>query len=115
MNAGHPSPLIYDGREFREMPSTGLVFGALPEIQLQRGYAYLKPNDLMVLYSDGIIERKNGKQNDFDVTGLKKIIEQYYDKTPEQIIEIIFDTLYVYGGKNDWEDDATVVVIRRTA
>ncbi|MGK9369177.1 PP2C family protein-serine/threonine phosphatase [Melioribacter sp. Ez-97] len=115
VNAGHPSPLIYDGQEFREMPSTGLVFGALPEIQLHRGYAYLKPDDLMVLYSDGIIERKNGKQNDFDVTGLKKIIERHYDKTPEQLIEIIFDTLYVYGGKKDWEDDATVVVIKRTA
>ncbi len=113
VNAGHPAPLLYDGNEFKELDSTGLIFGALPEINIQRGHAFIKPGNLLVLYSDGIIERKNGNRNDFDVTGLKKIIQQHYDKTPEQIIDIIFDTLYVYGGGKNWDDDATVVIIKR--
>lgn len=113
VNAGHPAPLLYDGFDFMELNSTGLIFGALPEINIQRGHAYMKPGSLLVLYSDGIIERKNGAENDFDISGLKGIIKKHFDKTPEQLIDIIFDTLYVYGGGKNWDDDATVVIVRR--
>jgi len=113
VNAGHPAPLLYDGKEFIELDSTGLIFGALPEINIHRGHAFMKPNSLLILYSDGIIERKNSNENDFDVSGLKKIIKDHFDKTPEQLLDIIFDTLYVYGGGKNWDDDATVVIIRR--
>lgn len=113
VNAGHPAPLLYDGSDFIELNSTGLIFGALPEINIQRGHAFMKPGSLLVLYSDGIIERKNGAKNDFDVSGLKEIIKKHFDKTPEQLLDIIFDTLYVYGGGKNWDDDATVVVIRK--
>ncbi|MEJ5351666.1 MAG: PP2C family protein-serine/threonine phosphatase [Melioribacteraceae bacterium] len=113
VNAGHPAPLLYDGNEFIELDSTGLIFGALPEINIHRGHAFMKPGSLLVLYSDGIIERKNGNENDFDISGLKRIIKEHFDKTPEQLLDIIFDTLYVYGGGKNWDDDATVVIIRR--
>jgi len=113
VNAGHPAPLLYDGKEFIELDSTGLIFGALPEINIHRGHAFMKPNSLLILYSDGIIERKNSNENDFDVSGLKKIIKDHFDKTPEQLLDIIYDTLYVYGGGKNWDDDATVVIIRR--
>ncbi|MDH7603807.1 MAG: PP2C family protein-serine/threonine phosphatase [Melioribacter sp.] len=113
VNAGHPAPLLYDGNEFIELDSTGLIFGALPEINIHRGHAFMKPNSLLILYSDGIIERKNSNENDFDITGLKKIIKEHFDKTPEQLLDIIFDTLYVYGGGKKWDDDATVVIVRR--
>lgn len=113
VNAGHPSPLLYDGKEFKELDSTGLIFGALPEINIQRGHAFMKPGNLLVLYSDGITERKNGNENDFDVTGLKKIIKEHFDKTPEQLLDIVFDTLYVYGGGKNWDDDATLIIIRK--
>ncbi|MCX7797019.1 MAG: PP2C family protein-serine/threonine phosphatase [Melioribacter sp.] len=113
VNAGHPSPLLYDGKEFKELDSTGLIFGALPEINIQRAHAFMKPGSLLVLYSDGITERKNGNKLDFDVSGLKKIIKEHFDKTPEQLLDIIFDTLYVYGGGKNWDDDATLVIIRK--
>ncbi len=113
VNAGHPAPLLCDGKEFIELDSTGLIFGALPEINIQRGHAYMKPGSLLVLFSDGITERKNGNKNDFDINGLKKIIQEHFDKPPDRLLDIIFDVLYVYGGGKDWDDDATVVIIRK--
>ncbi|MEG8946575.1 PP2C family protein-serine/threonine phosphatase [Rosettibacter firmus] len=113
VNAGHPAPLLYDGKEFIELDSTGLIFGALPEINIQRGHAFMKPGSLLVLFSDGITERKNGNKNDFDVSGLKKIIQEHFDKTPDQLLDIVFDTLYVYGGGRNWDDDATLIIIRK--
>lgn len=113
VNAGHPSPLIYDGEKFTELESTGLVFGALPEIEIHRGYAFLPMNAVMVLYSDGIIERKNKNDEMFVAEELKKVIADNYEKSPDELLKIIFDSAHEFGNGSEWDDDATAMVIKR--
>ncbi|MBX3009585.1 MAG: serine/threonine-protein phosphatase [Melioribacteraceae bacterium] len=113
VNAGHPSPIIYDGEKFTELESTGLVFGALPEIEIHRGYAFLPVNAVLVLYSDGIIERKNRIGDMFVTEELKKVIAANYEKDSDELLKIIFDAALEFGFGTEWEDDATVMVIKR--
>jgi sigma-B regulation protein RsbU (phosphoserine phosphatase) len=113
VNAGHPSPLLFDGQKFTELESTGLIFGALPDIQLSRGYAMMKPGNVLVLYTDGIIERKNSSLEDFTLEKLMEVITNNYNRPPSEILDAIFSTSNNFGDKTDWEDDATVVVIKR--
>ncbi len=113
VNAGHPSALLFDGENFKELEATGLLFGALPEIDLHRGHAYLKPGSLLVLYTDGIMERKNFRSEDFGLERIKKTIVENKDKSVKQIAGEIFKAASKFGNNKKWEDDATLVVLRR--
>jgi len=113
VNAGHPAPLLFDKDNVTGLESTGLVFGALPEIDLQRGHAFMKPGNVLVLFSDGILERMNARFEEFGTDGLKNAVIINLDKNASEILNGIFESSYNFGGGKKWEDDATVVVIKR--
>jgi sigma-B regulation protein RsbU (phosphoserine phosphatase) len=105
---------LYDGESFSELESTGLVFGALPEIDLSRGHAIMKSGNVLVLFSDGIFERQNYKQEEFGLNGIKDVIKRNIDKSAAEIINAIFEASFKFGGSRKWEDDATIVVVKKT-
>jgi sigma-B regulation protein RsbU (phosphoserine phosphatase) len=113
INAGHPPPFIIYKDEIIDLDSTGLIFGAFPEIDLQRSYTRLKPGGVLVLFSDGIIERLNSKGEEFDLERLKKVVIHNRDRNAEEILTLIFQAAHDYGKGKKWKDDATVVVIKR--
>jgi len=113
VNAGHPAPLLIKGNDIQELNSTGLIFGALPEIELQREYARMEPGSLIVLYTDGIIERTNSAEDEFGIQKLKDLIIENQHKSAKEINQEIFEVTRKYGNQDKWFDDATVVVIKR--
>ena len=44
---------------------------------------------------------------------LKKTVIQNQEKTAEDIVNLVFEEVYQFGGQTNWEDDATIVVIKR--
>jgi sigma-B regulation protein RsbU (phosphoserine phosphatase) len=113
VNAGHPSPIMVYRNEITELESTGLVIGALPEIDLRRSYINILPDSVLVLFSDGIIERQDAAGRELGLTILKDIIIKNKDLDAEEIVNAIFLAANKFGGKRKWKDDATVVVIKR--
>jgi sigma-B regulation protein RsbU (phosphoserine phosphatase) len=113
INAGHPSPLLIIGNEISELESTGLLLGALPEIALRRSYISIPPKGVLVLYTDGILERDNKKGEEFGAARLKKLILQNKEKSAEEIMNSIFSAADDFGKSKKWKDDATVVVVKR--
>ncbi len=90
-----------------------MIVGALPEITLQRAYAHLAPNAVLVMYSDGIFERLNSAEENFSIDRLKTLIVRHQSKNASEILDLIFDEVYAFGNRAKWEDDATVVVVKR--
>ena len=115
VNAGHPSPILMYKNEITELESTGLVFGALSEIDLRRSHININPASVLVLYSDGIIERINNLGEEFGMLGLKDVIIKNQHKSADEILNAIFQASDEFGGKRKWKDDATVVVIKRVS
>jgi sigma-B regulation protein RsbU (phosphoserine phosphatase) len=112
-NAGHPSPLLFDGEKFSLMEPTGLIIGAFPKIDISRSYAKLPPGGILVLFTDGIIERKNRRSELFEIERLKTVIAENKDQSADIILQSIFEAANQFGKGKKWEDDATVVVIKR--
>jgi hypothetical protein len=112
-NAGHPGPLLVHGDHVQVLKANGTILGALPEISLQRAIAYLEPKGVLVMYSDGIFERLNREGEQFGIPRLKKFVVRNQHKSAQEILDLIFDTVYQYGQGARWEDDATAVVIKR--
>ncbi|AWT46981.1 MULTISPECIES: PP2C family protein-serine/threonine phosphatase [Streptomyces] len=110
-NAGHPPPVLLhpDGScdllENATDPPLGTREHHVP--RPQAGLPY-KPGDILVLYTDGLIERRG---EDIDV-GLERLITALaQDRTlaPDPLADALLDRLDVAGGVSD---DIALVVIR---
>ncbi len=113
INAGHPSPILLCGDEVHQLNSTGLVIGALPEIKLKQTYLNITPGSTLILFSDGILERQNKKGENFGISRLEEIALLNRDKSSHEIMEAIFLAADDFGESSKWEDDATVLVIKK--
>jgi sigma-B regulation protein RsbU (phosphoserine phosphatase) len=113
INAGHPPALIIDNDRAHQLPATGITLGYLPEIDLHRGYARLNPGNLLVMYSDGITERMNQNGTEFGLEGLQGLIIKEQKRKSQELVDMVFDVLYTYGDHQPWQDDTTLIIIKR--
>jgi phosphoserine phosphatase RsbU/P len=113
VNAGHPPPVLVINSNVSQLNSTGVILGAASEISLHRGSISIEPGAVLVMYSDGLLERFNDDEEDFGLARLKKLIVQNQDSCAQKILEIIYKTVYAFGKETKWQDDVTVVVIKR--
>jgi sigma-B regulation protein RsbU (phosphoserine phosphatase) len=113
VNAGHPPPLIFTTAGIRELTIGGTVIGPLPEARFRRGIAYLEKGDVLVLATDGVLERR-GEHGEFGQAGLERAVRDR-ESSAAQILERVFEAASAFGGGGPWEDDATIVVVKRTA
>ena len=115
VNAGHPPPFVIKGNEVQTLEATGLILGALPEITLHRSYARIEPGSMLFLYSDGLFEREDEDEEIFDLPRLKELAIRHQEKDATDMIDAIFRDLDEFGKRTKWEDDSTLVVIKRLA
>jgi sigma-B regulation protein RsbU (phosphoserine phosphatase) len=112
-NGGHPAPLLFKKKGLEELHPTGLIFGAFPDISIKRSFAHMDEGDILVLFSDGIVERQNANEEFYGTKEMIKLIKRNKSKKAEDIINIIFQEADKFGGGNKWDDDATLMVIKR--
>jgi sigma-B regulation protein RsbU (phosphoserine phosphatase) len=113
VNAGHPCPFVVSGSEIIDLKPSGIVLGYLENIELHRLHTHLEPKSILVLYTDGITERENVTGDHFDLTLLKKLVYVNQECSVKELIELIFKTIYEFGNRNKWNDDATLVIVKR--
>lgn len=112
-NAGHPPPLIVSGYNVQTLDQGGFVLGPLPEVKLKRGFAFLNPGSVLILYSDGLIERLNRLGDQFEMERMTKTVLEYQHLSAQELVSLVIDTAYNFGDKSKWIDDVTVVVVKR--
>src|SRR5262249_14102168 len=77
INAGHQPPLLFTDTAVQELSTGGPVIGPLPEARFGRGFARLDPGAVLVLTSDGILERRGPKGEFFGVERLKRVVRKH--------------------------------------
>jgi len=122
VNGGHCPPLLFSssGRVF-ELASTGPVLGPLPEAEYRRGYASIYPGEVLVLFTDGLLERKEAgvpehedePPSEYGQERLIDVVQAQMDQPAQAILEALMGDVTVFGNGRGWEDDVTVMVIRR--
>ncbi|MFH1942754.1 MAG: PP2C family protein-serine/threonine phosphatase [bacterium] len=115
VNAGHPPPFVVSGNRITDLEATGITLGFMPDIELRRSYIHMKPGSVLMLYSDGIVERQESEDEQFMVHRLKELVAENRHKSAEEIVKQVFDVVFNFGKRKSWEDDATLVVIKRTS
>lgn len=115
VNAGHQPPLLFSGGSVTELTTGGTVIGPLPEVRFRRGFAFLKPGDLLVMCTDGILERRGPKGEFYGVERLTRLVRTGREAPARDLLDRLFAEAWAWGGDRPWEDDATAVVVKRLA
>lgn len=117
VNAGHDPALLMraDGRT-QLLRSTGIVMGPLASATYRRELIHVEPGDVLLLYTDGLIERTDGDEDrELGLAGLEAITRRLLESgmPVAQVPEAILEEVRRFGGGLPWADDATVVIVRR--
>ena len=113
INAGHNPPLLItkDG-QMTELRKGGVFIGYVPwEYESQT--LPFNPGDLLLLYTDGVVEAMNQKEEEFEFKRLKDIIIANHHCSVEVIKEKIFSAVKHHIGSMPLEDDYTMMIARR--
>jgi sigma-B regulation protein RsbU (phosphoserine phosphatase) len=112
-NAGHLSPLLLHGGEFSSLEPTGTVVGAFPAARYQERSVNLEPGDLLVAYTDGIVEPENAYGEMFGDDRLKELMVRYSAADSSELIARTMEAVNQWTGSSELQDDMTMVVARR--
>lgn len=115
VNAGHPPPLLVHGTRILQLQATGTILGAMPDISLQRAFTHFAPGAVLVMYSDGLLERRNHADEEFGLVRLVNLIVEHQHFSAQKILEVIYQTVFAFGNQTKWQDDVTAVVVRKMA
>ena len=119
VNAGHQPPILFFRPQTAgkvcevELTNGGTVIGPLPEARFQRGFARLHPGEVLLLLTDGILERRDKKGEFFGDERVRGLVRQHQAQPATVILERLFDAALAWGDARPWEDDATIVVVKR--
>jgi len=113
VNAGHNPPLILRADGTRE-PLTvgGLVVGVLPGAKYEEGRAALRPGDGLVLFTDGITEATNPRDEMFGDARLEEIVTRHRALSAREIEEQVYTSVKDFAGGAAQADDLTMVVVK---
>lgn len=115
MNAGHNLPFVYstESKSIQTLETTGPVLGPAPNQDYNYRTYNFRKGDVMILYSDGIVEAANKKFQFYGEQRLKRLLHKNNKLTAKQICEKIIEDVQVFSAYGKYADDKTIVVIKR--
>ncbi len=114
INAGHPPPLLLDSRGMRELTVGGMLLGPDPQAAYKMGFVHVDRGACFVAYTDGVIERENAEGELFGLERLREWLMASAQIPAEDAIAELLDRLSVFGDRKPFEDDVTIMMVRRT-
>ncbi|MBW2121969.1 MAG: SpoIIE family protein phosphatase [Deltaproteobacteria bacterium] len=113
-NAGHSYPLLYDPKkgQFAYLNTEGRPLGITQESRYEAKTHHLEEGQIVVLYTDGIVESVDEANTPFGEERMRDIIEKYAHATPGEIIEKIKEAVALHSGGAPQSDDITLIVLK---
>ena len=115
-NAGHNPPMFYSKKNetISLLQPTGPLLGPAPNSKYETDSINFHNGDVLVIYSDGIIDSANDKYEFYEEERLKKLIKKNAHLTPKEIVQTIIDDVIKFSTtESSYQDDKTLVVIKR--
>jgi serine phosphatase RsbU (regulator of sigma subunit) len=116
-NAGHSLALHVQAADgvIRMLRPAGMPLGVVEDLRLERDAISLAPGDLLVLYTDGVIDALNEAEEDFGQDRLEALLFGRRHETAQQVVAALRSAVLAHTGQAPLYDDVTVVALRRLA
>jgi len=111
-NCGHlPGLVVQRDGVVKRLSSTATVVGLFSEWPCRTEEVQLCPGDLFAIYSDGITEAENQRDEEFGEERLLDVMTGARDESPSHIVSTVFDEVRRFSGDRQ-RDDVTFIVAR---
>ncbi len=112
VNAGHNPPMVIRRNGSIDwLESGGAPVGMFQDWTYEEDEVHLNPGDLVVAYTDGVIEAVDPASQEWGIEGLRKAVAESATQCADEIVHAIFTSMdeFTQGRQTD---DATVVALR---
>ncbi|RPJ46264.1 MAG: GAF domain-containing protein [Chloroflexi bacterium] len=115
VNAGHNPPLHHqeENGQLARLSRTGMVLGIDPETPYVQAGLTLQPGDFLLLYTDGLIDALNAREEEFGMSHLEAILRENQHASAEEIIYLLEEAIVEHTGDITPFDDITLLLVKR--
>ena len=117
VNAGHHAPLLTRKSassgskvEISRLHVGGPVLGVLTVAKYEQAKLEVSPGDVLVMYSDGLVEATNSRGEEYGEGRLRELIATVTAKSADDIRRAILASLAAFSAAAKLRDDLTIVV-----
>jgi phosphoserine phosphatase RsbU/P len=113
VNAGHNPPYLYraDGSAKR-LETGGVILGMMADMPYETETLPLQSGDLLILFTDGVTEAKNSRDQDFDEHRLEEIISKSAELPVKLLLDEIVYAIRSFTKGAAQSDDITLMAVR---
>ena len=112
VNAGHNPPMVIRGDQpITWLETGGPPVGMFPNFTYEESVVQLDPGDLVLAYTDGVVEAVNPAGEEWGVEGLRRAATESKAHNADDMVEAIFASMDEFS-RGRQTDDATVIVLR---
>lgn len=120
INAGHVPPLLFRGSEaspratlLARLETGGPALGMLSDASYRQGSVQLRRGDLLLCFSDGVLETVGQSGEEFGEERLLRLVELHGGERPAQLRDLVLDEIDRFRGRElTPRDDLTLVAAR---
>ncbi|MBI2956314.1 MAG: SpoIIE family protein phosphatase [Acidobacteria bacterium] len=111
-NAGHVPALWVTADGIRTLTAGGLPLGMFTEDSCATNAIRLSAGDLLVFYTDGLIEAFNAEGESYGMTRLQKVLAEGRALSAEELVSAVLADLRAFAHDVSLQDDVSLMVVR---
>jgi sigma-B regulation protein RsbU (phosphoserine phosphatase) len=110
-NAGHLPPVLLRARAARVdvLEAPGLLLGVDPSTRYAHSEVRVGPDDLLVLFTDGITEARDARGEQFGDRRIAALIETWGGEPPARLADRVMDAVRGWSGTDPTDDQALLI------
>jgi sigma-B regulation protein RsbU (phosphoserine phosphatase) len=98
--------------DIRRCETGGTVLGLLPGVAYEEGEEPVLAGDLILLYSDGVVEATDRSGAEFGEERIVQLLRTHAADSAEEVRDRLLDALRQFAADQTFADDVTIVVVR---
>ena len=115
VNAGHNVPILRrKSGALERLELGGIPVGIFAETPYIVGTTRLEPGDWLVIFTDGVVEAENQKEQEYGEPELIRLVDRESGKTPAELLASLLAELDRYVGNTPQHDDITCLLLKRS-
>jgi phosphoserine phosphatase RsbU/P len=114
VRCGHPSPLLlHKNGKLETLDANGPAFGIFSNVGYVNENMTLSAGDILVMYTDGVIELENQTGEAFGFDRLKNLVSHYKELAAKDLIRKVVSETGAFSAFKTPLDDFTLVIIKK--
>lgn len=113
-SAGHSPTLLWQAAKEQciKLDPEGLIIGVKKEFPYEKETVELGSGDVMLLYTDGLIEAMNDNNELFGENRLADLLKENRHLQPQELISHIVEQVQLFSGHHNFLDDVSMIALK---